>query len=237
MDQVARYGTALRFLPPSSVRAPVLEVGCGTTGACRHAGGVWFGTDLHFTDYRDRPPEVHPRLRAVRADATRLPFADGAFENVLSLDLLEHVPAGDRAAVMAELRRTARRRVVVGCPVFEGWDRWEPRLQRVYGLLGKPVPGWLTEHRERGLPRHVDLLAMAAAPGWTVRVHGNVNAFVYFCIMATEMTPVGWLAAKVMGESGPGGPGPAARLFATLCRWSSFGTTARTILVLERTAP
>jgi SAM-dependent methyltransferase len=237
MDQVARYHSALRHVPASRADAPVLDVGCGTTGACRHAGGVFFGTDLHFTDYRDEAPRLHHRLRAVRADATALPFADRAFDCVLSLDLLEHVPVEQRAAVVAELRRTARRRVVVGCPVFEGWDRWESRLLGVYRRSGKKMPGWLLEHRERGLPRQDELLRIAAAPGWTVRAEGNVNGFVYFCILVAEMTPVGWLAARVMGEASDGGPGFAARAFGRLCGLLSFGNTARTILVLERVTP
>jgi SAM-dependent methyltransferase len=43
---------------------------------------------------------------AVAADATRLPFPDGAFDAVIAAEILEHVP--DDAAAMAEIARVLR---------------------------------------------------------------------------------------------------------------------------------
>lgn len=43
---------------------------------------------------------------AVRGDATRLPFPDGAFDRVIAAEILEHVPNDERA--MAELARVLR---------------------------------------------------------------------------------------------------------------------------------
>jgi SAM-dependent methyltransferase len=54
-----------------------------------------------------------PRARWVRADARRLPFADGAFEVATLSFALHDMPARARAAVLGEAARVARERVLV----------------------------------------------------------------------------------------------------------------------------
>ncbi len=50
-----------------------------------------------------RPPGA---AHATRCDATNLPFGDGAFDKVIAAEILEHVPADQRA--MAEVARVLR---------------------------------------------------------------------------------------------------------------------------------
>lgn len=58
----------------------------------------------------------------VRGDARDLPFADGSFDTVTALHLLEHLtpPSADRA--LREMCRVARRRVVVAVPLEDEPD-------------------------------------------------------------------------------------------------------------------
>jgi methyltransferase family protein len=53
-------------------------------------------------------------LTAVHGDATRMPFDDRQFDVVTLLEVLEHIPATDRA--LAEACRVARRFVVLSVP-------------------------------------------------------------------------------------------------------------------------
>jgi SAM-dependent methyltransferase len=54
-----------------------------------------------------------PALRVVRADARRLPFADGAFDFSLASLFLHHFQGDDLRAILGEMRRVAREGVVV----------------------------------------------------------------------------------------------------------------------------
>jgi SAM-dependent methyltransferase len=81
----------------------VLDVGCGE-GALREAlpvpGARLVGLDVSMTLLRAHPPPV------VQADATRLPFALGAFDAVAALNVLYHLP--DPMLALQETRRVLR---------------------------------------------------------------------------------------------------------------------------------
>ncbi len=67
-------------------------------------------------------------LRAVVADARTLPLATSSVDTVTAVHLLEHLPASETRAVLDEMLRVARRRVVVAVP-------YENVPERVYGHL------------------------------------------------------------------------------------------------------
>lgn len=58
-------------------------------------------------DYPATGRDMYGAKPDVFADAARLPFADGSFDGVTCLEVLEHVP--DPAIVMAEIGRVLRR--------------------------------------------------------------------------------------------------------------------------------
>lgn len=97
----------------SVVGDEVLEVGCGSGYLANRlsASHRVTATDIYVDD------EVRAKYRDVTfvtAPISRLPFADASFETVVSTHVLEHVQ--DLAGAMAELRRVARRRVIVVVP-------------------------------------------------------------------------------------------------------------------------
>lgn len=82
-----------------------------------------------------------------------LPFADGEFDAVVSLEVLEHVPVAGRRFFLAECLRVSRRGCVWTCPNGSEAIRYvESAGSATYTLRnGKPHP-FLTEHSEFGLP-------------------------------------------------------------------------------------
>jgi SAM-dependent methyltransferase len=94
-----RVEIALPHLPR---RGRVLDVGCGDRTAIEHferqrPEPAYFGADL-------RDLSAGPGL--VRSDCRSLPFADGSFDCVLMLAVIEHVP--DQRAAIDEARRVLR---------------------------------------------------------------------------------------------------------------------------------
>jgi SAM-dependent methyltransferase len=87
-------------------------------------------------------PAAATRLRTTACDARAVPLRDGAVDTVTAIHLLEHLPAEDSAAVVDEMCRVARRRVVVAVP-FE--DVPDP----VYGHLCRFTPELLATLGER----------------------------------------------------------------------------------------
>ncbi len=91
----------------------VLDAGSGRGYLARRlteVAGHVVGCDL--VDY---PAAVDGQsLRFVRGSVEDLPFSDGEFDTVVCTHTLEHVQ--DLPAAMAELRRVARRRVIVVVP-------------------------------------------------------------------------------------------------------------------------
>lgn len=92
----------------------VLEVGCGRgylSGLMAEKGFAVTGCDVAIA------PNLRGKYPAVtyhEAAAEKLPFDDKSFDTVVTTHMLEHVR--DLPAVLAELRRVARRRLVVVVP-------------------------------------------------------------------------------------------------------------------------
>ena len=88
--------------------------------------GKRFGTEVWSVDLSDLSARaVHDRYGtpSASADATRLPFKDGCFDLVYSTEVIEHVL--DPEVMLAEMRRVARRWVVITTPISQSPDEHE----------------------------------------------------------------------------------------------------------------
>lgn len=133
-----RYGDwildhALRYLAVADElrrlgldRPTLLEVGSSRLGITPYWPGRVVGLDLDF------PPQVSPRLIAVRGDAQRLPFKDRAIDVALACAFLEHLPASHRAGCLGEMVRVARKAVVLVAPSGPASEKQDERLHALY---------------------------------------------------------------------------------------------------------
>ena len=117
-DEVARLVRQARFVAMFSLdtfEAPpgarVLDVGTGVGAMAAQLVRLCPGIELTGVDVSPaqiaRARALHPIATYVQADATCLPFADGAFDRVHMSWVLEHVR--DPLAILREVRRVLRR--------------------------------------------------------------------------------------------------------------------------------
>jgi hypothetical protein len=171
LNWLARYAPAgAALLADGRPTGSILDVGCGPHGlACAHPDVPFVGLDVEF------PRPVAPSMVGVEAPAGPLPFVDGAFDTVLSLDTLEHIPRPDRAGFVAELARVAARRVLLACPSDEGAPLDALVRKRFLAQHGM-VPDWLAEHDEHVLPSVAEIHGFVeAVPGFRARPWPMVN--------------------------------------------------------------
>lgn len=113
-DHYARYRLAADIVEATrrGVRQRVLDVG-GGPGSLQ----AFLPDDEVVASDLNQPTfwhEAAPSL--VLADGGRLPFPDRAFDVVVTLDTLEHVPAEQRRALLTEVVRVSRGWILVACP-------------------------------------------------------------------------------------------------------------------------
>jgi hypothetical protein len=89
----------------------------------------------------------------VRGDATALPFEDGAFDYVTSVDVYEHIEPESREKYLSELRRTAQRGVLLAAPFDSAMVRDAERIaHEFHRAIHLQDNVWLEEHEQNGLP-------------------------------------------------------------------------------------
>jgi hypothetical protein len=102
----------------------------------------------------------------VRADGAELPFPDDAFDLVVSLDSLEHVPRPRRADYVSELLRVSRGYVLLLAPFArEEVVLAERLLAEFVRVVNQEEQPQLREHREYGLPDFDEWLAFVDLRG------------------------------------------------------------------------
>ncbi|MDP2342912.1 MAG: methyltransferase domain-containing protein [Deltaproteobacteria bacterium] len=152
INQLIRYEPALRFMEMAGHQR-LCEVGSGQNGICKFLDQDVTGIDIDFRDYQSGSgTDFHPRLTPVFGDILKgTNFADGEFDVVLCVDMLEHVAKADRPRAIKEILRMSKRAYIalpVGARALAA-DRW---LDEVLRRIGRVPPAWLREHFDAGFP-------------------------------------------------------------------------------------
>ena len=120
---------ALRAVLSGLEPARVLDVACGTGFMT-----AWLSGDVTAVDQSARMVEVArarlPHARVVRAEALPLPFADRAFDRLVTGHFYGHLQPDERAAFLAEAARVAGERIVVDSARRPGGpaEDWQERV-------------------------------------------------------------------------------------------------------------
>lgn len=151
---VAGFSATLLDLLPARPRR-VLEVGCGEGGQLRKVAGsapdaALFGFDLPSDELAGRWEGLDASM--VTGSADSLPYPDDAFDLVLALEVLEHVPDPD--AVLAEIARVGRADVVLSVPWEPAWRLGNLARGRYVSALGN-TPGHVQHFGRSGFRRLV----------------------------------------------------------------------------------
>jgi SAM-dependent methyltransferase len=99
--------------------ARTLDVACGTAFLTRHLRGFVVGLDASEAMVAMAQRRLRNGL-VVKGDALDLPFADGAFDRVLTGHFYGHLAGEERERFLAEARRVAPELVVVDSALREG---------------------------------------------------------------------------------------------------------------------
>jgi hypothetical protein len=134
----------------------------------------------------DRPPCTRPDY--LRASGDAMPFRDRCFDAAVASDVLEHIPATNRRAFLAEMTRVVRGWVLVGgpfrSPETEAAERAIDNLTR--SLTGQSNP-WLREHIDCGLPDLGETRATLSDLGFSTVVVPNGSLFGWFLMKSLEL--------------------------------------------------
>ncbi|CAN5423416.1 hypothetical protein BH09SUM1_BH09SUM1_03770 [soil metagenome] len=122
----------------------------------------------------DRPKEELPDYQP--ASGLDLPFADGSFDAVTSIDTLEHIVPAQREKFLSEMSRVSSRLIFVAAP-FD-----HPSIAAIERLLNSahekaflaPHP-WLKEHVTNGLPDLADTIRGWPATSMVTNVHSSYD--------------------------------------------------------------
>lgn len=109
----------------------------------------------------------------VRADAVALPFKSESFDVVISLDVLEHIPAGDRLDFMESIKDVSADFVILAAPFDDGLglirDAESLLLEFISDRLGYEHQ-YFAEHLANGLPNLNEIRASFTRDSWETLV-------------------------------------------------------------------
>lgn len=109
--------------------ARTLDVACGSAFLTRHLRGLVIGLDQSSAMVALAQSRL-PQGLALIGDALELPFADGAFDRVLTGHFYGHLPAQERQVFLGQARRVARELIVIDSALRPGIDaeQWQQRV-------------------------------------------------------------------------------------------------------------
>ena len=172
---MARFERDLDELFDLAAPSSLLDVGCGEgvlvhRWAQRLGEARVVGIDLEEESIQSGWAQRQaPNLEYRVMEAQRLPFADGEFDLVSAIEVLEHLP--DPQRTLAEMARCARRHLLVSVPREPLWRMLNMARGAYWPALGN-TPGHLNHWSRRSfvrlLSRHGEVVEVRTPFPWTM---------------------------------------------------------------------
>jgi SAM-dependent methyltransferase len=153
----------------------VLDVGSGSEGLSMFWKGKVIGVDIKF--------KRRPMLLGVCSSSIELPFSRGTFPVVVSSDMLEHVPAKSRKVAVVEMARVCSQSLLIG---FPSGSAAAEMYQELASGMKSPLPSWLREHLELGLPDADEVSGWLEEAGWSIKTSWHESIPLHQKIMQLE---------------------------------------------------
>ena len=124
----------------------------------------------------------------VRGGGETLPFASQSVDAIVASDVVEHIPTGLRATMLAEMVRVARELVIVSGPwATAGVAEAEAGVCELRDKAGLFADRWLEEHRLNGLPEISTAWDFFAQNGWSCQLVAENDLIQWFSMFAMEI--------------------------------------------------
>jgi hypothetical protein len=166
-DIALRYLPIVRLVKAHGLADQVTDVGAGPVGIAPYLRRPVTNVDT------DLPEPLHPRVTPVRRSVLDTGFGDRSCPCVISVDMLEHVPADVRQPALDELVRIAGRLLVVAAPVGAESQALDAEMARLFKAKRGAEYRYLNEHLEYGLPSTGDFRGYVQS---ALRRHGRQAA-------------------------------------------------------------
>ncbi len=216
----------------------ILEVGSGALGLSRYIKRKIVGVDINTIGPH------YKNMVMVGSSAALLPFKDDSFDIVVSLDMLEHIPLALRQAVVYELMRVAKKKVIFGVPSFDTAKKLEDKVRIIYE---SKLKHWrhsrfskekfikrnifLFEHEKYGLPKteeinsYINEYIKNSSRNYKVKTLDNENISVWYYGVLGEMkySYLRWFLTAVLFV-----------LFFSILSRLNFGRCYRKIFIIDK---
>lgn len=175
-------------------------------------------------------------------DVLQLPFENKAFECVISLDMLEHIPSKLRAKAISELMRVTKKRLYLGFPCdIPARRRDRAFFNLVSRFKNSPHFKYIKEHIENGLPSSKKVFkTLKTYDPKDIQTINNLNAKIeiYLVILSNlDFIPI-LILQKLLDMIAIDSLPSAFRLFmfsfGWLSKYLSYGSCYRKIFVVSK---
>lgn len=224
---------ALRYLPVVSEikkakleNVRILEIGSGSLGITPYLNKQIEGIDIDFSG-----PQTD-QLVKINGSAINLQFRKNSYDVTISVDVIEHIPAGLREKAIFDMLKITKKMALIVVPIGEDAENQDKELHLHWKKIFSDKNQFLEEHVQNGLPKtdeilvYIDRSLRRLGKSAKTRSYPNLNLRIRKFLMLTWITKNKYLYYFYL---------KGLLLFIPVLRFCNFGKTYRRVFVIEFT--